>query len=222
MKHDIDRSEKVKFSVLEEIASIQYSGTLDAAMKHMREILAGASVVILLIAIVSGYVFYKDRQETKASLLLADAISNGQQTENETALLEKLVQRYRGSEASKEALLMLGALYRDRGETDKAIEAFSKAEKAFPKGNALFAVSSMGLGYLKEEKGLLEDAKRNFESASRNNAFKPQATLDLARVLAASGHKNEALKEYDRYLAFTKKPSQLGFVHYEVAELSKK
>lgn len=211
-----------KFSGLDEIKSFSSARLLDIAMGRMREILAGASVVILLLALLAGYAFYKNRQETKSSLLLADAISSGQQAEKETALLKDLVQKYGDSEAAKQALLILGAFYRDKGETDQAIDAFSKARKMFPEGNALFATSSLGLGYLDEGKKLYDDAKKNFKSSGQNKAFEPLATLDLARVLAESGHRDEALESYNRYISLAKESPQLDFVHYEVTELSKK
>jgi predicted negative regulator of RcsB-dependent stress response len=210
----------VKFAGLDQISGIVPAGMLDTAMGHIREILAALCVLILAVAVWGGYITYRDREETKAAILLADAIS-GTKGENTTDLLKELVQKYGHSQAARQAMLMLGSAYRDAGQMDKAIDAFSMAKKQFPMDSALFATSSLGIGYLDEDKHVFAQATKEFTEAGRNKAFSSIATLDLARVLAVSGDKDGALEAYNRYLSITKEPAELDFVRYKVAELSK-
>ncbi|MGB9711949.1 MAG: YfgM family protein [Dissulfurimicrobium sp.] len=204
---------------LDQITDIVPARMIDFASEHIRGILVGVCAVILVLAVWAGYATYKGREEAKASLLLADAISEPTY-EKAAELLDELVQKHGHTQASKEAVLILAGIYKDMGKTDQAIEAFSKAKGQFPKDSALFAASSLGLGYLNEEKHMFGQAKKEFAAAGRNKAFSAIATLDLARVSAASGDRDGALEAYDKYLSLTKEPTQLDFVRYKVMELS--
>lgn len=210
----------VKPAGFNQLNGIIPAGIIDAAIAHIREILVVLCVFILGAAIWGGYITYKDREETKASLLLADAIS-GTKEKNTIDILNEIVQKYSNSQACKEALLMLGSAYRDAGQTDKALDAFSRAKKLFQRDSGLFATSSLGIGYLNEDKRILEQAKKEFMAADRNKTFSSIATLDIARVLAVSGDRDGALEAYNRYLSLTKEPAQLDFVRYKIMELSK-
>ena len=224
MKHDMESGVKdeagLKLAGLDQISGVVPAGILDTVMGHIREMLAALCVLVLAVAVWGGYTTYRDREETKAALLLADAIS-GAKGADTTELLRELVQKYGNSQAARQALLMLGGAYRDAGQMDKAIDAFSMAKKQFPRDSALFATSSLGIGYLNENKHVFAQAKKEFTEAARNKAFSSIATLDLARVLAVSGDRHGALEAYNRYLSITKEPAELDFVRYRVMELSK-
>lgn len=223
MKQDIKSSIKDDIGLnpaeIDQITTIVPAGMIETAMGHIREVMAALCVLIIVLAVWGGYVTYRDREEAKAALLLANALSE-KNNGNTIELLNELVQKYSHSQAARQALLMLGSTYRDAGQTDKAIDAFSLAKKQFPADSALAAASSLGIGYLNEEKHIFAQAKKEFTEAARNKAFSSIATLDLARVLAVSGDKDGALEAYSRYLSLTKEPAQLDFVRYKVAELS--
>ncbi|MGQ9811887.1 MAG: tetratricopeptide repeat protein [Dissulfurimicrobium sp.] len=224
MKHKIEFGAKdkarLKLTGLDQISDVIPAKMLDIAIRHIRKILTALCVLILAVVVWGGYITYRDHEESKAALLLADAIS-GEKGKNTTDLLKKLVQKYSHTQAGRQAMLMLGSAYRDAGQIDKAIDAFSMAKKQFPKDSVLFATSSLGIGYLNEDKHIFTRAIKEFTDAAYNKAFSSIATLDLARVLAVSGDKDRAFETYNRYLSITKEPAELDFVRYKVMELSK-
>ena len=182
--------------------------------KHLREILAAVSVVVIAVALWSGYKAYSDYKEHQAATAIGAALAEPEPTKR-AERLEDVVKDQRHTEARRQALLLLGATWREQGETRKAEEMFQEARKEFPKGSALRESATMGLGYLREDKKALKQAQDCFQEASKSEAgYEAVALLDLARVSSALGDKEQAKDAYNEYIAQRPESQDLDYVRW--------
>jgi predicted negative regulator of RcsB-dependent stress response len=206
--------------VVEELVAGLPRWLRDIIENRLREILSGIVIVVLGTALWSGYTAYTTRQENQASAALALAMQEPEPKERIDAI-EKMIRRYGNTPAAAQAFLVLGAAQRDAGQLEHAGESFETARKKTSGKRLMGAGASMGLGYLKEEQSDLAGAREAYQKAiDAKQGFENVALLDLARVETALGHKDEALKAYDKYIASQPKEAQLDYVKYQIMALS--
>lgn len=206
--------------VLEELVAGLPQWLRGIIQNRLREILSGIVIVVLGTALWSGYTAYTTRQENQASAALALAMQESE-SKGRIDAIEKMIRRYGNAPAAVQAFLVLGATQRDAGELEQAGENYETARKKTSGKQLMGASASMGLGYLKEEQGDLAGAREAYQKAiDAKEGFEKIALLDIARVEAALGHKDEALKAYDKYIALQPKEAQLDYVRYQIMTLS--
>ncbi len=202
-----------------EILSVFPPQVRDTLRKHLREILAALIIIVLATSLFYGYSAYTTSQENKAAAALGQAVALSDPSTKASAL-EKVVQQHKGTTAGKLALLLLGAVQRDSGHIEGARESFKKAKQELPSNNILYYSAVMGLAYLQEDDKKLDEAGQAYKSLSQaQSGFEAVAALDLARVSSATGHNDEAIEAYNRYLALKPQSSQLDFVHYQLMKI---
>jgi predicted negative regulator of RcsB-dependent stress response len=205
---------------LEELVAGLPQWLRDIVGSRLREILSGIVIVVLGTALWSGYTAYTTRQENQASAALALAMQEPDPHER-IDLMQKMIRQYGNTHAAVQAFLVLGAAQRDSGLPEQAEDSFDTARKKCSGKRIMGASASMGLGYLKEEQSDLAGAREAYQKAiDAKQGFEKVALLDLARVQAALGHRDEARKAYDMYIASEPKPAQLDFVKYQIMGLS--
>ncbi len=192
----------------------------DILQEYMREILAGLLIIVLAVSLWYGYLVYKTRQEDRAATELGLAIEK-RDPAKEIPILKVLVQQHTDTMAGRQALLLLGAAYRDSGQMEAAEKAFDRARHSLPKGSFLYYSALMGLGYLEEDNSRLDKAMELYKSSSKSRSgLETTAVIDLARVSSALGKKEEAIKAYNRYLSLRPKSWQSDFVRDQIMRLS--
>ena len=197
--------------------------TIEFAQLHRREILIGistAAVVALLVWAVSAH--SRKRQE-KASDLVTQAQSllpsplgmqageveagksarNPEATNQAIGILEDVVENYGGTKASGGARLLLGRVYYEEADYDKAIAMYETFLKGKNRKVELKAMAWEGLAYSYEAKKDYAEALRCYEKLSQMDLanVKGWALMGLARCYEQLGELEKALGAYRELLA---------------------
>jgi predicted negative regulator of RcsB-dependent stress response len=173
-----------------------------------------AAILAVLFALGIGYAAYsswKDNRADEASSAFFSARKNLQaqlqKTTNQNwqsmaaaglSDVEKVAQKYSGTQAGFESNLILGDTYFEHGQAAKAAEYYNSALKS-ARGQTQKAMAQYALGYaLENEKKYDEaiDAMRGVVSTG-NKAFKGEALMALARLYELKGDKAKAIEQYD-------------------------
>ncbi len=193
----------------------------DIIRNYLREILSGIAIVVLVSIIGIGYSIYTTRQENSAAAELGIAMANTDMDDRAHAL-KTLIKKYRHTDAANQALLLLGAAEKNLRDVSAAEDAFRRAREVFPKDSVCRASATMGLAYMNEEHGKLQDAQALFrEAGSGETGYEAVALLDLARVSAALGKRKQALDAYNEFLGQRPESQDVDYVRFKISELSR-
>jgi tetratricopeptide (TPR) repeat protein len=117
--------------------------------------------------------------------------------DKEKAVLEaaaKVRQGYSGTRASSTAALLEGDAQLSLGHFDEAIAAYRSFLAEVAPGDSLRFGGLDGMARAQEGKGDLDGAIATYRTATELPAFKDLAQIELARVLAKAGKKDDAKK----------------------------
>jgi predicted negative regulator of RcsB-dependent stress response len=181
---------------------------------------AAAALVLLLLAVAlwSGYTHYTATKEAEAAYALGQVFAI-EEPDKRISRLKEVINRFEGTDAADHARLMLAGQLLDDGKWDEAASAFKDAEGNLE--HALADSAIMGYGYAQEETGALDSALSSYSRASDSkNGFEAVAILDKARVLLKKGAKEQALAAYDRYIDMKPQSPQLDFIRFQIQMLS--
>ncbi len=186
--------------------------------KHAREIISAILIIVLGVALWSGYSTYSHRQEASAAALLGQAMRLENSKEKISAL-EKLIKEHANSHAAKQAKLLLAAELRESGNLDKAKAAFKSAAASLE--GPLRTSAVMGVGYISERQTNLNEAADSYrQAAEKKDGFEAVAYLDLGRVESALGKTQAAIDAYNQYLTLAPDSQLLDYVRYKIENLS--
>ncbi|MEM5947732.1 tetratricopeptide repeat protein [Spirochaetia bacterium 38H-sp] len=178
-------------------------------LKNRWIITAVAVAVIVVFTGVMGYLSVIDTKNKKAAIelenlteKLGEWISETDQTKKEaiekilTERLQKIALDYKNTFASQRAYYILGELFYQKENWEKAAEYYKKVASA--NKNYLSFVSLSNLAVCMENNGKLEDAIKTYKDiiASGLKPLIPRAKFNLARLLETTGKKEDAIKEY--------------------------
>ena len=166
--------------------------------------------VIVIVALVAGYLVWGSRQEADASDLLFRAtreLGSSTRTAEDAArreegvrLLRELTTRYPRTAAAAEATLRLGTLYYTVGEYDEARNVYQGYVKRNPRGRVVFA-AGMGVGDAYFSQGKYDKAMESYSQLIDRfpqEALVPEAFLKLARTYVKMGNEQEAMRLYQK------------------------
>jgi predicted negative regulator of RcsB-dependent stress response len=119
--------EKEKSAPEEELL-VLHEKWVKAAREHLKEIVIGAVVLILVAAIWSGIRYYFQNKENKASLLYAHAIMSKDRAKQEE-VLRQVIKKYAGTTSALEARLSLYEIYLEKKDYQKALEELEHLRK---------------------------------------------------------------------------------------------
>lgn len=152
--------------------------------------------IALVVAIIAGYK-YKNWRATEAfnELAQADAV------EKDSARLKELAdvaEEFRGTSASRKALLMLGKAAVSDGRAEDALKWFEMLSESSGRHSMLKVYSLIMMGRAYEELERYKDAALVYDWAStmKDNLLKEQSTYDRARCLEKLGQLNQAEELY--------------------------
>lgn len=135
---------------------------------------------------------------------LAMAVQQGKGEKDRTAALSTAADAYKyirdnmsSSSATPWVLFQLGNVYYSLKNYDEAIRAYNDFLDKYS-GHSLVPIVRQSLGYAYEEKGLLQEAVKQFEDISTigNNFLVAQGSWDAGRCYEKLGQKSDAIRSY--------------------------
>ena len=193
--------------------------TVEWARRRRKPLAIAAGVLVVAIAGFVGWSFYRSAREEKASTLIAKGVnaelmplSEGDpdvdkklglfkvDSEREQAALDAFGEaRQKYGDTGPGILARLGeaGVHLDKHEWDESITAYQDVQaSSLGKADANVRMRCIeGIGYAREGKSLLDDARRSFEELSNIDApgAKPLGLYHMARIDLAKGNPKGAL-----------------------------
>ena len=154
-------------------------------------------IVALMFAGIGADLFYTYLRVTKESLnIKAQEFLDAQKN---TGDLQQVVDKYPGTSAAAQALLIQGGRFYSDKQWDKSIKAYSNFLQMFPKHD--FAANAlMGLGSIYEERNELDLAAAQYRKVYENypQSYRAaEARLALGQVYERQGQKAKAKQVYE-------------------------
>jgi len=173
----------------------------DYILTHKRNIAVGTAVVALIIAMVAGWAYWRQTEETKAANLYNQAVLNNsrlavmnQDVAATVKPFQEVTNKYPGSKAAILSQYRIGNAYLNAGRTDEAIKFFQAYLKGKSGDNELTALAYNGLGYCYETMGDFKLALNNYERALQSRAGGPFA----GDILAGMARSYEGMQDKDK------------------------
>jgi tetratricopeptide (TPR) repeat protein len=197
---------------------------IEYAQLHSREIIIGIASIVVVSLLIWAWTAYQEKKERTASRLVAEAQSlwkpsspgevAGQagidppsedpEAENRAReILEDVIDNYRRTSACPVARILLGQIYYEKGEYDKAIETYEDFLKTGNQKPELTALAWEGLAYSHEAKEDFTKALGCYEELTQMTLSNVQgwAYLGLARCYERVQEYEKALDAYRTLLA---------------------
>lgn len=184
-----------------------------SAVAHKNQIAMGLGVFLSLIMILSGFRYFSNRSEDKASALVREAMvkyeaalkDNGPEkayADVETDF-QKILEEYSGKDAGKIAKVKYAGICYDAGNTDKAIALYKEAIQDFSGHPSFGNLILSGLGYAYEKKKDYKTAVTYFEKITQgsNPLMKDEAFFNLGRLYAEMGEADKSTEAFKTILS---------------------
>jgi tetratricopeptide (TPR) repeat protein len=184
--------------------------------KYLRAILALIIILLLITFLWIGFSYYKSKKEKEASLKLMEVVK----AENIISALQEVKEKYKGTQASLQASLLLLDYYYTQKNYQEMQKLIEELQKEYPK--KMRGVILYGKAKTLEINGDLNRALEIYKEVSK---VQPELNfltyLDIARIAENLGKFDLAKEYYQKYLKESKIKNS-GFVEYKLYELSKK
>jgi tetratricopeptide (TPR) repeat protein len=184
--------------------------------KYLRAILALIIILLLFTLLWIGFIYYKSKKEKEASLKLMEVVK----AENIISALQEVKEKYKGTQASLQASLLLLDYYYTQKNYQEMQKLIEEIQKEYPK--KIRGIILYGKAKTLEINGDLNRALEIYKEVSK---VQPELNfltyLDIARIAEKLGKFDLAKEYYQKYLKESKIKNS-GFVEYKLYELSKK
>jgi tetratricopeptide (TPR) repeat protein len=184
--------------------------------KYLRAILTLIIILLLITFLWIGFIYYKSKKEKEASLKLMEVVK----AENIISALQEVKEKYKGTQASLQASLLLLDYYYTQKNYQEMQKLIEELQKEYPK--KIRGIILYGKAKTLEINGDLNRALEIYKEVSK---VQPELNfltyLDIARVAENLGKFDLAKEYYQKYLKESKIKNS-GFVEYKLYELSKK
>lgn len=163
----------------------------EVLQRHGRTLAIGAGVLVVIAASVWLYVSSSQRKEMFAATALTQARASAEagNLPLATSDLQRLIDRFSGTSAADEAVVLLNQIRLIQGQKDPAVAAlqsFVRGDRPDHVRASAYALLGGGL----EDQGKLREAGAAFREAARAarlDFLKAQYLIDAGRTLAAAG-----------------------------------
>ncbi len=177
---------------------------------HRKGLVAAAVGVIIILAAVAAYSWYRIHQGQLARAALAEAEQAMQpetpgkpaNTDEAMKRFEAVAKNYRGTESAEEALIRLGNLQYDAGKMDEARATYADYLKTYSRGRFVLP-AAIGKAYVDEAKGDYQAGADTLSQAlnrSKNSPLAGEGYSDLARLYEEMKKPEDALRVYNQIL----------------------
>ena len=193
----------------------------EVVIQYYREILAGILAIVLGLILMSGYTHYRESQEKNAATLFGMAIYETA-PEKRIKILKQLINQHGSTDAARLARLLLAKAMYENNDLKRAMKHFEDASRKEGKHSILRQTALLGLGYLLEEQGQLNEAIKKFDDAVKvSRGLEHIALMDKARVAKSAGKKETALNAFNTLLSENPSPQDLDFIKSAILELKR-
>lgn len=156
--------------------------------------------------------------------LVASVRQNAKDEKNRSAALSKAAEAYKSLKATNPSpgvmpwiLFQLGNISYSLKNYDDAIREYNAFLDGYS-GHPLTPIIRQSLGYAYEEKGLFQEAIRQFEGASlANSALLAQEGWDSGRCYEKTGQTNEAVRLYTRTVELSPNSNWAAMAQYRLS-----
>ena len=185
---------------------------LSWAKTYRKPLITVTVIVVVLVAGVSGYLYYRHVRENKALEKLSQAMlkyemaqrNNGPFTAYTAASadFEDIVKNLGNTDAGRLALIQYADVCYSMKDYDKAISLYKKAMATYGDNPLLKDMILNGLAYAYEGKGDFKNAISNFEEIANNPlaSIKDEALFNLGMLYAKTGKPDQSQKAYQQII----------------------
>jgi len=189
----------------------------DFILTHKTNIVVGTTVVILIIAMVAGWAYWRQAEETMATNFYNQAVLTNsrlavinQDVAAAVKPFQEVTAKYPGSKAAILSQYRIGNAYLNAGRNDEAIMSFQAYLQGKSGDNELTALAYNGLGYSYEAKGDFKLALNNYEKALQSRAGGPfggDILAGMARCYEGMQNKDKAREYYRQAMEKVQDPT---------------
>ncbi len=181
------------------------------AKTYQQQIIMAAIALVLVAAVISGMVYFRQKSEDRAAALFGTAVvkyhgimqSNSSPDfaayEEVKADFRAVIDQYGSTGAGRAALIKYADICFEMKQYDETIDAYQKALAAFKDQDDFTGLINNGLAYAYEARGDMDEAEKYFNRvlADPHAVAKDHVLFNLARIHEKQGrtdHRAEALK----------------------------
>jgi TolA-binding protein len=183
---------------------------------YSKQIMSALLIILVLIAIILGWRYYRAGVEEKALILEYEAMASyreaGASEEKATELytkaldgFNKVLSQYPGTKSGERALFYSANSHYLLGKYEEAISLFSEYTRKYPNGD--FVTTSLkSSGYAYEQKGDYQKALETYQGIQdkvSSASDKTDLLLAIARGQEALGQNQEAIATYEKITSDT-------------------
>ncbi|MDY6792134.1 MAG: tetratricopeptide repeat protein [Thermodesulfobacteriota bacterium] len=207
------------------------SKLLKFIIDHKNQITIVVSVIFCLLVAFSGWRYFSNKAEDKASISLEQSIARYQSAKMKEGAtkaylaVEKefqlLLKKYSGKHGGKLARVIFANICYDAGKADEAIALYEKSLKDFAEQPFIRNMILNSLGYACEKKGDFADAIRYFEMTALGPQpdLKNEAWYNLGRIYSREGDIEKSLQAYQKIADDFKNSMYFDLVREKLAYL---
>lgn len=181
----------------------------DAARQNMTGVVVGIAVVLIVAAVVGGFLWMRQAETTAAEDLLHEGMRvytqgtptplapSPEQLKKAAETFRQVVAQYPRSPAAAQAAYMLGNVLSDMKDWQGATKAYQDAISGFGDQKAILPLVYQRLAYAQLSQGKVDDAQKTFEVITKlpGAPNQAQALYELAKI-------NEVLSRPEGALAY--------------------
>jgi len=195
--------------------------------QYQRQIVAAVCGIVALALVITGAIYFNNRTEDKAAVLLGKAITAytalGKDApaaglEEVKKSFKNIMDKYGSTGAGKAALIYYADVCYTTKKFDEAIDAYTRAKDAFDDSGFKNLILN-GLAYSYEGKGDYEKAASHFEMivSDKSAAMIDQALFNLGRMYEKMGKAKQAKETFARLVKEFPDSMYFGLVSEKIA-----
>jgi len=167
---------------------------------NKRNIIIGLVCCALAIVGWSSLSYYLARQNDRAAVLLAEAMSQNA-IEKRKVLLQKVLDEYGRTGSAMWAKVELGHLAFDAQQYDEAIKVYMGVRDDLTKSSSIFPLVQLNLAQAYENKNSLPEALAVYKSLAEIKGFAGESYLAMGRIYELQKDVPQAKEMYGKALA---------------------
>lgn len=193
--------------------------------KHVRQLTIAASVMAILLVVVTAYRYYNSWVENKSYMLLDEVVSQYETKKASSDLqqayhstkedFEALIRKYDNTDGGRIAMFVFAGISNDAGDADRAIELYETGLKYFKSDPTYLNFILSGLGYAYEKNQDVGKAVSYFQQIADGSdpTVKDLALFNLGRLYQQLGDPEKSMAAYSRLTT-----DYADSIYYEVAK----
>lgn len=185
---------------------------LQFAVKHKNKIFTGLGGICFLLILLSGFLFFSNKAENKAFLLMQQGVTKFETLLKEAGAkqayqavkkdFEFILERYSNKDGGKLARVSFANICYQVGEYDQAIKLYLQSLQSIDDHSAVRYLVLFGLGYAYEAKKDYPAAVQYFQivASEADAIMKDEALFHLGRMYAFMGHSGKSNDFFNRVI----------------------